>query len=130
MAKNTPTDLTAPVDLDEATDGGGPLDALASRAADAVDGAAQLARALPAGVDRAAATTGRAVGEAQRTVQNGSDAALLGGASLAAGLAIGLLVGGAPRIVAGLAILPAAVLGMALADRRSGRLEPDGSLLN
>lgn len=115
-------------------DGRGPagiLDALASRAADAVDGAAQLARTLPAGIDRAASTTGRTLDEAQRAVSTGSDTALFGGASLAAGLALGLLVGGAPRLVVGVALLPAAALAMALADRRAGRQDlATGPLVN
>ena len=124
-------DLIDPTRLDEdEQEPSSPLDSLASRAADAVDGAAHLARSLPAGVDQVATSTGRAVGEAQRSIRRGSDAMLLGGASLSAGVALGLLVGGAPRIVAGLALLPATALAMALADRRSGRLERDSGLLN
>lgn len=108
----------------------GPLDALASKATETLDGAVELARGLPETVDRAAATTGRALGDAQRTVQGGSDAALLAGASMTAGLAIGLLVGRVPRLVVAVALVPAAVLAMALVDRRSERSVGGGILLN
>lgn len=108
----------------------GPLDTLAAKAADTIDGAVELAHGLPETVDRAAATTGRALGEAQRTVQGGSDAALLAGASMAAGLAIGLLVGRTPRLVVAVALVPAAVLAMALVDRRSGLLIGKTKLLH
>ena len=108
----------------------GPLDALASRAAETLEGAMELARGLPETVDRAATTTGRALTEAQRTVQGGSDAALLVGASMTAGLALGLLVGRAPRLVVAGALVPAAVLAMALVDRRSERPVGGGILLN
>jgi hypothetical protein len=108
----------------------GPLEALASRAAETLDGAVELARGLPETVDRAATTTGRALGDAQRTVQGGSDAALLAGASMTAGLALGLLVGRVPRPVVAVALVPAAVLAMALVDRRSERPVGDGILLH
>ncbi len=108
----------------------GPLDALAWQAAKTLGGAVELAQGLPETVDRAAATTGRALGEAQRTVQGGSDAALLAGASMTAGLALGLLVGRVSRLVVTVALVPAAVLAMALVDRRSGRSVGGETLLN
>jgi hypothetical protein len=108
----------------------GPLDALASRADETLDAAVELARVLPETVDRAAATTGRALGDAQRTVRRGSDAALLAGASMTAGLALGLLVGSVPRLVVAVALVPAAMLAIALVDRRSERPVGDGILLN
>jgi hypothetical protein len=108
----------------------GPLEALASKAAETLDGAVELARGIPETVDRAATTTGRALGDAQRTVQGGSDAALLAGAAMTAGLALGLLVGRVPRLVVAVALVPAAVLAMALVDRRSERSVGGGILLN
>jgi len=135
-----PKNATAPADpaapptdamVDDATTAdAGPLDALASKAAETLDGAMELARGLPEAVDRAAGTTGRALGDAQRTVQGGSDAALLAGASLTAGLALGLLVGRVPRLVVAVTLVPAAVLAMALVDRRSERPVGGGILLN
>jgi len=134
MLKNSPD---APVDepaspsaneTDTATAAdGGAFDALASKATETLDGAVELARGIPETVDRAAATTGRALGEAQRTVQGGSDAALLAGASMTAGLTLGLLIGRVPRLVVAVALVPAAVLAMALVDRRSDR--PVGATL-
>jgi hypothetical protein len=95
--------------------GGARLDALTERVDD-------LARRLPATVDGAAATTGRALAEVQRTIGEGSDAALLAGSWMTAGLALGLLVGRAPRLVVAAALVAAVALGIALVDRRSGRL--------
>jgi hypothetical protein len=122
----TPTDGTDDTSSAAET---GPLEALASKAAETLDGAVELARGIPDTVDRAATTTGRALGDAQRTVQGGSDAALLAGASMTAGLALGLLVGRVPRLVVAVALVPAAVLAMALVDRRSER-SVGGTLLN
>lgn len=125
----------APPPADETADDAtaadaGPLETMASKAAGTLDGAVELARGLPETVDRAAATTGRALGDAQRTVQRGSDAALLAGASMTAGLALGLLVGRVPRLVVAVALVPAAALGVALVDRRSARPVDGGTLLN
>jgi hypothetical protein len=129
-ATAAPADPATPRQDDTTQSVDGPLDALATKAADTLDGAVELARGLPETVDRAAATTGRALGEAQRTVQGGSDAALLAGASMTAGLALGLLVGRAPRLVVAVALVPAAVLAIALVDRRSGLAIAETKLLH
>jgi hypothetical protein len=105
--------------------------AVASRASDVIDGAAELARSLPDQLDRAAGTTGRVVEDAQRTLQGGSHETLLAGASMAAGVAVGLLVGRAPRLLVVLGLLPAVAMGLTLAQRRGGmRLEADRTLVN
>ena len=98
-------------------DDDGPFAAVASRASDVIDGAAELARTLPDQIDHAAGTTGRVVEDTQRTLQRGSDEALLAGASIAAGVAVGLLVGRAPRLVVMLGLLPAIAMGLTLAQR-------------
>ena len=93
---------------------------VASDVAAGVRGAAEtVASRLP----EAAATTKAAVDEAARRIETGSDEMLTAGATLSLGLAIGLLIGGANRILVALALIPAAAMGMTLLDRnsRSGR---------
>jgi hypothetical protein len=106
--------------------GSGLIDTLSERAGDVVDGAGSIARALPEQVDRAASSAGRVVADAQRTLETGSDDALVVGASMTAGLAIGLLVGRAPRPLVAVVLLPAALMAVTLAQRRGSGLRLDG----
>jgi hypothetical protein len=122
MPRNTNNPVIEDLDAPSSDGSEGALDTLAAKASEKVDEAMELARGVPETVDRAAATTGRMLGEAQRTVRDGSDAALLAGSWMTAGLALGLLVGRAPRLIVAVALVPAVALGMALVDRRSGRL--------
>ncbi|HVL52793.1 MAG TPA: hypothetical protein VM344_00865 [Vitreimonas sp.] len=88
----------------------------ASDVAANVRGAAEnVAARLP----EAAAQTRAAVDEAARRIETGSDEMLTAGTSLSLGMAIGMLVGGAPRILVALALIPAAAMGMTLLDRNS-----------
>ena len=81
-----------------------------------VRGAAEtVASRLP----EAAAQTRAAVDEAARRIETGSDEMLTAGTSLSLGLAIGMLVGGAPRILVALALVPAAAMGLTILDRSS-----------
>jgi hypothetical protein len=70
--------------------------------------------------------TRSAVDDAIRQMEAGTDEALTAGASLALGAAIGMLVGGAPRLFVALALVPVAAIGAILLDRqtrsRSGRM--------
>ena len=89
---------------------------MASEVAAGVRGAAEtVASRLP----EAAATTRAAVDEATRRMEAGSDEMLTAGATLSLGLAIGLLLGGANRILVALALIPAAAMGLTLLDRNS-----------
>lgn len=58
-----------------------------------------------------------------RAIEGGSDERVSAGVTLSLGLAIGMLIGGAPRLLIALALVPLAAMGMVLADRRtrSGR---------
>jgi hypothetical protein len=56
-----------------------------------------------------------------RAIETGSEQQVTAGVSLSLGLAIGMLLGGAPRILILLALAPVAVMGLALAERRAGR---------
>lgn len=81
-----------------------------------VRGAAEtVASRLP----EAAAQTRAAVDEAARRIESGSDEMLTAGTSLSLGLAIGMLVGGAPRLLVALALVPAAAMGLTILDRSS-----------
>jgi hypothetical protein len=65
----------------------------------------------------AAQTTRGAVEEANRAIRAGSDEMLTAGTTLSVGLALGLLLGGANRLLVILALIPAAAMGFTLLDR-------------
>ena len=77
------------------------------------------AETVAARLPDAAAQTRAAVDEAARRIEAGSDEMLTAGTTLSLGLAVGLLVGGAPRLLVALALIPAAAMGMTLLDRSS-----------
>jgi hypothetical protein len=87
---------------------------------DVASGVKGAAETVVARLPEAAATTRAAVDEAARRIETGSDEMLTAGATLSLGLAIGLLIGGASRLLVVLALIPAAAMGMTLLDR-SGR---------
>lgn len=89
---------------------------------DVAQGVRGAAETVAARLPDAAATTRAAVDEAARRIETGSDEMLTAGATLSLGLALGLLIGGASRILVALALIPAAAMGMTLLDRntRSG----------
>jgi hypothetical protein len=81
---------------------------------------AERAGAVAARLPEAAASTRGAVEEAARRMEAGSDEMLAVGTSLSLGLAIGMLIGGAPRILVAIALIPATAMGFTLLDRYSG----------
>jgi len=95
-------------------------------AGDVASGVRDAAETVASHLPEAAATTKAAVDEAARRIETGSDEMLTAGATLSLGLAIGLLIGGASRILVVLALIPAAAMGMTLLDR-SGRGRPLGN---
>jgi hypothetical protein len=86
---------------------------------DVASGVKGAAETVVARLPEAAATTRAAVDEAARRIETGSDEMLTAGATLSLGLAIGLMIGGASRILVTLALIPAAAMGMTLLDRNS-----------
>jgi len=92
-------------------------------AGDVASGVRGAAETVAARLPEAAANTRAAVDEAARRIETGSDEMLTTGATLSIGVAIGLLLGGANRILVVLALIPAAAMGMTLLDRstRNGR---------
>ena len=117
---------TASNDLSATTKGNNP-------AASADGGPAQTAKAVAGNVGNVAneavarlpeatQATRQAVEDANRAIQSGSDEALMAGTTLSVGLALGLLLGGANRLLVILALIPAAAMGFTLLDRsQSGR---------
>ena len=81
---------------------------------------AEKASSVAARLPDAAATTRGAVEEAARRMEAGSDEMLAVGASLSLGLAIGMLIGGAPRILVAICLIPATAMGFTLLDRYGG----------
>jgi len=57
-----------------------------------------------------------------RAIENGTDERVSAGVTLSLGMAIGMLVGGAPRLFILLALAPVAAMGLTIADRRAARM--------
>jgi hypothetical protein len=106
-----------------------------TRTTDAAEGIGQTARSVAdtvagaagevgARLPEVAQTTRDAFAETNRMVQQGSDQTLkvLGAASV--GLAAGLLLGGANRVVVVAAMLPAALIGATLVERAESGTTP------
>jgi hypothetical protein len=93
---------------------------VASTTRDVANEVAERASAVAARLPDAAATTRTAVEDAARRMESGSDEALAVGTSLTIGLAIGLLIGGANRLLVVLALIPATAMGFTLLDRYTG----------
>jgi len=86
-------------------------------AGDVASGMRDAAETVASRLPEAAATTRAAVDEAARRIETGSDEMLTAGATLSLGVAIGLLIAGASRILVVLALIPAAAMGLTLLDR-------------
>jgi len=113
---------TTKTDLAEATadeELRGVMDGARETAGSIADGVAATAGTIAARLPEAAATTRAAVDEAARRMETGSDQMLTVGATFSLGLAIGLLVGGANRLLVAVALVPTAAMGMTLLDRRA-----------
>jgi hypothetical protein len=97
---------------------GGPAQAARTVAGNVATAASEAVSRLP----EATQTTRAAVEEANRAIQAGSDEMLVAGTTLSVGLALGLLLGGANRLLVIVALIPAAAMGFTLLDRsQSGR---------
>jgi hypothetical protein len=111
MASSTSTTSTTrtPADDDLATTAKG-------IASDVADKAVAAAQRLP----DAANATGVQLERASQIIQSESDEVLAVGTSLSLGLAMGLLLGGANRLLVILALIPATAMGFTLFDRHGG----------
>jgi len=92
-------------------------------AGEVADRAAAAAAKLP----DAASATGVQIGRANDLIQRESDEVLAVGTSLSLGLAMGLLLGGANRLLVILALIPASAMGYTLFDRHNGSRLPRAS---
>lgn len=98
----------------------------ARNVADTVAGAAgEVGSRLP----EVASTTRDAFTEANRMVHSGSDQTLIVAGSLSIGLALGLLLGGANRLLVILALIPAALIGTTLVERMESGADPSRSVV-
>lgn len=90
---------------------------------EAVQAALHEVRLALEGVGRTVPDVARAsrtaVDDLVRAIETGSDERVSAGVTLSLGLAMGMLVGGAPRILIVAALAPVAVMGLVLADRRA-----------
>jgi hypothetical protein len=66
-----------------------------------------------------AATTRLAIEDANRQMRAGSDEMLTIGSVMSFGFAMGLLLGGASRLLVAVALIPSAMMGLTLLDRSS-----------
>lgn len=98
---------------------GGRLQGARHTAEQAAAGLSGAAGTVSARLPEAAATTRTVIDDAARAISTGSDEMLTVGTSFSLGVAIGMLVGGANRILVTLALIPAAAMGMTLLDRNS-----------
>jgi hypothetical protein len=102
----------------DASTNGGPAQTAKAVAGNVGNVANEAVARLP----EATQATRQAVEDANRAIQSGSDEALMAGTTLSVGLALGLLLGGANRLLVILALIPAAAMGFTLLDRsQSGR---------
>lgn len=86
-------------------------------ASDVADRAVAAAQRLP----EAASATGLQIEKANAVIRRESDEVLAVGTSLSLGMAMGLLLGGANRLLVILALIPATAMGLTLFDRFNGR---------
>ena len=96
---------------------------------DIVAGAREATKVAADGVKTAVDTVSRSVpdiartsrslmDDAMRAIERGSDERISAGVTLSLGLAIGMLIGGAPRLLTMLALVPVAAIGLVMVDRR------------
>lgn len=75
---------------------------------------ADVGRSMP----EVARASRKSVEEMFRAVESGSDERVAAGVTLSLGLAIGMLLGGAPRLLILAALAPVVAMGLVLQDRR------------
>ncbi len=125
----TPTSDTRTARTDHSTDDAHPAlgETISGAAVTARDTAADAVARLP----EVAATTRSAIEETNRQISAGSDEMLAVGTLLSYGIAMGLLLGGASRLLVAVALVPAGMLGLNLLDRSTrakGRSSGGGRL--
>jgi hypothetical protein len=113
MTATTPTKTTKAIkDADETK-----ASAIVRTTRDVADTVASVAGDVSARLPEAAAGTGKAFGDARRMVQTGSDDSLRLVGAMSVGFAVGLLVGGANRLLVIAALVPTGLIATTLAER-------------
>jgi hypothetical protein len=95
---------------------------VAATAKDVAATVGTTARDVAARLPDAANEASIQLGKAGDMIQRESDEVLTVGTSLSLGLALGLLLGGANRILVIMALMPAAAMGYTLFDRHNGSI--------
>lgn len=100
----------------------------AANGGDAVQTAVHEVRGAIENVGRSVPDMARAsrsaVDDMFKAIETGSDERVSAGVTLSLGMAIGMLLGGAPRLLIALALAPVAAMGLVLADRRARAARP------
>ena len=96
-------------------------DPWAETSASTAGGQLGMFRIMPGGLDDATEAMADAVRAVRSTVRQAPDDGLIVGASIASGMALGLLIGGGPRILTAGALLAAVSLGASLVQRHPRR---------
>jgi hypothetical protein len=79
--------------------------------------AGDIAARAPAAVNQAAGSASAALNQGAMAIQASSDETLAIGTALSTGIAIGLILGGANRLLIGAALVPTAAMGLTLLSR-------------
>jgi hypothetical protein len=110
--ETTTTDTTATLDQ-------GPSAAIGGAVSDAAGTIKGVANDAVARLPDVAATTRSAIEDANRQMRAGSDEMLAVGTILSFGFGMGLLIGGATRLLVVAALVPTAMMGLTMLDRSS-----------
>jgi hypothetical protein len=102
------------------------VDTIGGVVTDAAGTVRSVASDAAARLPEVAATTRTAIEDANRQLRDGSDEMLTVGSALSFGLAGGLLLGGASRFIVAVALLPAAMMALAMLERSSRARVPGG----
>jgi hypothetical protein len=98
------------------TNGGGGMSPRAV-AGDLGARAGNLAGHAPEAMNSAVGSAAGVISQSTAAMQSSSDEVLAIGAALSTGVAIGLILGGAPRLLVGAALIPSAAMGFTLLTR-------------
>lgn len=124
MASTRPVDGTTTAKTADAKDETTRTAAVGDAVADAAETVRVAANDAVARLPEVAATTRSAIEDANRQMRAGSDEMLSIGSVLSFGFAMGLLIGGASRLLVLIALIPAAAMGLTLMDRISRTKRP------
>jgi len=119
MATTRTTNGTTTTGKVDAKDDASRTAAVGEAVADAAGTVRDAAGDAVARLPEVAATTRSAIEDANRQMRAGSDEMLSVGSVLSFGFAMGLLIGGASRLLVAVALIPAAAMGLTLMDRVS-----------